>query len=77
MKIKNKSKLIKIGNSRGVIFPKRLIDKYHLGENDEVSFKETPEGILVTPYDVEFEQDMAIAREIMKKRRNALKALAK
>lgn len=59
-----------------MIFPKRLIEKYHLEKNDEVFFKEMPEGILVTPYDVEFEEDMAISREIMKERRNALKALA-
>lgn len=77
MKTKNKTKLIRIGHSRGVIFPKSLIDKYHLGEDNELLFKETPEGILVTAYDAEFEKDMAIAREIMNKRRNALKALAK
>lgn len=77
MKTKTKTKLIKIGHSKGVIFPKSLIDKYHLGEDNELFFKETPEGVLITAYDPEFEKDMAIAREIMNKRRDALKALAK
>lgn len=76
MKTKNKTKLIKIGHSQGIIVPKKLIDKYHFDKDTELSFKEMPEGILVTPYNIEFEEDMAIAREIMNRRRDALKALA-
>jgi hypothetical protein len=38
---------------------------------------EEPEGLPPTPYDPQFEAQMNRAREIMKRRRNALRELAK
>lgn len=39
------SKLIKIGNSKGIRLPKKLIQKYHLDE--KLSLEEKKEGILI------------------------------
>ena len=39
------SKLIKIGNSKGIRLPKKLIEKYHL--NEKLIFEETNKGILI------------------------------
>ena len=39
------SKLIKIGNSKGLRLPKRLIQKYHLHE--KLKLEEKEEGILI------------------------------
>lgn len=38
-------KLINIGNSKGIRIPKRLIEKYHLGE--KLSIEEVQGGILI------------------------------
>ena len=38
-------KLIDIGNSKGVRLPKKLIEKYHLGE--KLTLEEVPNGILI------------------------------
>lgn len=46
------AKLITIGNSKGLRLPKKLIDKYHLGE--KLALEEVEEGILIkadTPVD--------------------------
>ena len=42
------SKLIKIGNSKGIGLPKKLIEKYHL--NERLTLEETNKGILINPY---------------------------
>ena len=38
---------------------------------------DAPGGYRLTPYDPEFEKQMEQARKVMKKRRNALRELAK
>ena len=39
------AKLITIGNSKGVRLPKKLIDRYHLGE--KLTLVEVQDGILI------------------------------
>ncbi|MBK6615582.1 AbrB/MazE/SpoVT family DNA-binding domain-containing protein [Ottowia sp.] len=71
-------KLTQIGNSVGVIFPKEMLTKMNVGKGDVVYVTEMAEGgYHLTPYDAEFEQQMEIARGVMKKRRNVLRELAK
>ena len=41
------AKLIKIGNSKGIRLPNKLIKKYHL--NDNLKLIEKDEGILIKP----------------------------
>jgi hypothetical protein len=38
---------------------------------------DTPDGVHLTPYSPDFEQQMSAARRLMKKRRNVLRELAK
>jgi putative addiction module antidote len=71
------TKLIKIGNSVGVILPKEKLAKLGVEVGDRLSITENPGGISLSPYDPEFEHQMATAREVMKRRRNALRELAK
>ena len=69
-------KLIPIGNSTGVIIPKELLQE--LGEaGDNVFPVKTPNGVELRRVDSEFEAEMKIAREIMRRRRNVLRELAK
>jgi len=70
-------KLKRIGNSVGVIIPKEVLARMNLDEGDSLFLIETPGGYRLTPYEPEFETQMAAARRIMKKRRNALRELAK
>lgn len=70
-------KLIKIGNSTGVILPKEVLARLRVSQGDELSIVETPEGVSLSRADPEFEVQMAVARDVMARRRNALRELAK
>jgi putative addiction module antidote len=70
-------KIIAIGNSLGVILPKELLTRLRAGKGDVLSVIETPEGFEVRPYDADFEEQMAAAREVMSDYRDALRELAK
>jgi putative addiction module antidote len=70
-------KLTNIGNSVGIILPKEARDKMKVGNGDSVYLTETPEGYKISPYDPEFDKEMEAARKLMKKRRAALRELAK
>ena len=70
-------KIIKIGNSVGVILPKEALTQMHAELGDTVYLTEASGGVRLTPYDPDFEQQMAAARKIMRKRRNVLRELAK
>jgi putative addiction module antidote len=66
----------KIGNSEGVILPKEILAKLHVGEGDQVFLTETPDGFSVRAYDPAFEKQMSVAEDIMRRYRNTLKKLA-
>lgn len=70
-------KVRKIGNSLGVVLPKDVLAKLKVGEGDELTVSDTPDGVALTGGDDEFERQMAIGRDIMKRYRNALRELAK
>ena len=70
-------KLVRIGNSTGVVLPKELLARLDVTAGDTLSYSETPSGISLTTRDPEFDEQMAQAREIMKSYRNALRELAK
>jgi putative addiction module antidote len=74
----NALKLTQIGNSVGVILPKEMLARMQVEKGDVVFLTEAANnGYVMTPYDPEFEQQMEVARRIMKKRRNVLRELAK
>jgi putative addiction module antidote len=72
-----KLKITPIGNSFGVILPKEALAKLKLTGGDAVFLTDTPDGYRMTPYDPDFEAQMNAAKQVMKKRRNALRELAK
>ena len=69
-------KMIKIGTSTGAIFPKELLAqlKVHLG--DTLFTVETPDGVLLTPYDPDVEKQLQAGREFMREYRDTFRALA-
>jgi putative addiction module antidote len=70
-------KLTQIGNSVGVILPKEVLARLKLEKGDTVFVTDAVDGIRLTPYSPEFESQMTSARDVMKKRRQVLRELAK
>ncbi len=70
-------KITTVGNSLGVVLPKEVLARLRVGKGDTLYLTEAPDGFRVTPYDPEFERQMAIAREIMREDRHLLRELAK
>jgi putative addiction module antidote len=70
-------KLRRIGNSVGLILPQATLDALRVNEGDTIFLTSSAEGYRITPYSPEFETQMSIARKIMKKRKNALRELAR
>ena len=70
-------KITKIGNSAGVVLPKELLA--HLGAQvgETLSVVTTPRGIELSAAEPDFEAQMAAAREVMTRRKRALRELAK
>jgi putative addiction module antidote len=70
-------KVRKVGNSLGAVFPREALTRLHIEEGDRLFLTETPDGYRITPYDPEFERQMALAEEGLSRYRNTLRALAK
>lgn len=70
------TKIRRIGNSAGLTIPRDLLDRQHLEEGDRVHLIETEEGLLITPYDPDFEEAMEAYEEGARNYRNALRTLS-
>jgi putative addiction module antidote len=64
------------GGSVTATLPKEMADELHLGPGDKVYAIKTPQGILLTPYDPDFDDAMQAFEEGFKRYRNTLKKLA-
>lgn len=69
-------KLTTIGNSTGVVLPQDILERLRVGEGDILHVVETRYGIELTPFDPEFEAQIAVAEDVMRCDRNVLKRLA-
>ena len=72
-----KLKVTTIGSSAGVVLPKEVLARLKIEKGDTLFLTDAPDGYRITPYDPEFETQMNAAKQVMKKRRNALRELAK
>jgi len=70
-------KLRRAGGSISVTLPKDMADRLHLAAGDTVLAVETDRGILLTPYDPEVDEALAIAGRMAGRYRDALRELAK
>jgi putative addiction module antidote len=71
-----KLKVAAIGNSTGVILPRDVLERLRVDRGDELMVRETPDGIVLSPYDPELARQMDVAEKIMRRRRNLLRKLA-
>ncbi len=72
-----KAKLTTVGNSTGLILPKQALAKLRVEKGDEIFLIETPSGYEITAYDPDFECQMKLGKQVMRRYRNALRELAK
>ncbi|HEY1124603.1 MAG TPA: AbrB/MazE/SpoVT family DNA-binding domain-containing protein [Sphingobium sp.] len=70
-------KITKIGNSAGVILPKELLAHLNAAVGESLSVVLTQRGIELAPAEPDFDTQMAVAREVMERRKRALRELAK
>ncbi len=70
-------KLTRVGNSVGVVLPKDTLARLKLVAGDTVYLTESRDGFRLTPYDPDFGTQIAVAEKVLKRRRAALRELAK
>jgi antitoxin MazE len=69
-------KLRKTGNSLSTTWPKELLARLNVKEGDRLFVIETRHGVMVTPYDRQFERTMQNAGEVIDRVKHAYKVLA-
>jgi putative addiction module antidote len=72
-----KLKVTTIGSSAGVVIPKEVLSRLKIAKGDSIFLTESPDGVRLTPYDPEFEEQMSLARKFMRENRDVLRELAK
>lgn len=70
-------KLTQIGNSVGVILPKEVLARLKLEKGDTLFVTESANGVTLTPYDPELEEQLKLGREFMREYRDTFHQLAK
>jgi putative addiction module antidote len=72
------TKITTVGSSAGLILTKEVMAYLKVQKGDTLYLTEAPDGgYRITPYDPDFERQMAFAEEIMHEDRDILRALAK
>ena len=67
----------RVGGSVSATLPKEMATRLHIGPGDKLLAVETKDGILLTPYDEVAQEALAIAADVAKRYRNALRELAR
>ncbi len=74
----NKStKLVSVGNSTGVVIPRDLLVASGFAVGEEVVIKASPGKLEIEAKADNFDRQMEIARDVMRRRFKALRELAK
>jgi putative addiction module antidote len=71
------AKLVAVGNSTGVIIPRDALAASGLAQGEEVVIKATAGRLEIEAKTGDFDRQMEIARDVMKRRFSALRELAK
>ncbi|MBC7379811.1 MAG: AbrB/MazE/SpoVT family DNA-binding domain-containing protein [Burkholderiaceae bacterium] len=70
-------KVTQVGNSLGLVLPKEILAKLGVSKGEELYLTDSPDGLRITVHNPDFEEQMRVARDIMKDRRAVLRELAK
>lgn len=72
-----KTAVRRVGNSLGITLPKSILEQYHLNEGDELHLIETPDGVILSPFNPGFADWAQAYDKVNRRYRNTLRALAK
>jgi putative addiction module antidote len=75
-KIASTAKVLTVGSSVGIVLSKEILAHLKVQKGDTLYISNTPDGIMLTPYDPDFAEEMDAARKVMKKHRDVLRKLA-
>lgn len=64
------------GGSVTATLPKDMADRLHVGPGDKLYAIETDRGVLLTPYDPDFDDALKAFEEVRRQYRNTLRKLA-
>lgn len=70
-------KISKIGNSAGIVLPKDVLAHLDVAVGETLTLTKTPRGIELSMPQPDFDAQMAVARDVMARRKRALAELAK
>ncbi len=70
-------KLIQVGNSVGLILPKEVLARLRLEKGDMVFATESPDGLVLTPFDPALDEQLEAGRAFMREFRETFHQLAK
>jgi putative addiction module antidote len=70
-------KIVKIGNSVGIVLPKEVTARLHVELGDKLFLGEAPGGYMLSATDPDFVEAMAAAEGIMREDRDILAVLAR
>jgi len=70
-----KVKLTTVGNSTGIVLPKKILERLRVEKGDVLYVLETPNGIELSPYDPEFARQVEAAERVMREDRDVLRKL--
>ena len=71
------AKLVPVGNSTGVIIPRDVLAASGMVQGEEVTIKASAGRLEIEAKTDDFDRQMTIARDVMKRRFKALRELAK
>ncbi len=69
-------KVTTVGSSVGVVLPKDVLAKLRVGKGDMLHITETPDGLMLRPFNADFVAQMQVAEDIMREDRDVLRKLA-
>ena len=69
-------KLTAIGTSTGVVIPKEILTRLRMKKDDVLHAIETRDGLLLTQYDAEVDEQIKSGERFMDRYRETFKALA-
>lgn len=69
-------KIVQVGNSLGVVLPKEVLAQLRAAKGDTVYVTTAPDGMRLTPFNPRFAEQVRVAEDVVKRRRNALRMLA-
>ena len=71
------AKVVRVGNSLGLVLSKEMLAHVKVAQGDKLFVTESPDGLLLSPYDPAIADQVKLGQSFMRKYRDTFRALAK